>query len=61
MMLHLWVFVFSFRKLANAYYVFQLLVGTYIYKIIQLNARLALYIIYLTLFTYLHLVSVTYD
>ena len=36
-MLCLWVLVFSFRRLANADYIFQLLVGIYLYKIIQLK------------------------
>ena len=36
-MLCLWVFVFSFRRLANADYIFQPFVGIYLYKRIQLN------------------------
>ena len=37
-MLCLWVSVFSFRGLANADYIFQLLVGIYLHKIIQLKS-----------------------
>ena len=43
-------FYFSFVWLANAYCVFQLL-------IIQSNTRWTLYNIYLTIYTYLHLIS----
>ena len=47
----------SFIWLANAYCVFQLLILFIIFVIIQSNTRWTLYNIYLTLYTYLHLIS----